>query len=121
MVVSGFSFKDNRKTPILDFLTSCAETSFTNNTDFPVVAGHDLDKILSEQELTLSGLFETDNAIAVGKLLSARYMITGTVMEMPSSVIVFTRIIDIESSEILGATQIIVNKDKDISAMLRSN
>ncbi len=118
MVVSGFSFKDDRAAPILDFLTSFAETSFTNNVDFPVVSRQDLEKVLEEQELALSGLFETENAIAVGELLSARYMVTGTVIEMGSAVIIFSRIIDIESSEILGATQIIVEKDENMATLL---
>ncbi len=120
MVVSGFSFKDEREAPILDFLTNYAETSFMENANFPMVSRQDLEKVLNEQKLVLSGLFETENAISVGELLSARYMITGTVIEMGTSVIIFTRIIDVESAEILGASQIIVAKDQDVSVLLES-
>ena len=45
-------------------------------------------------------------------------MVTGTVVEMGQSVIIFSRIIDIESAQILGATQIIVDKDKDVQKLL---
>ena len=53
-----------------------------------------------------------------GEMLSVRYMVTGMVIEMKSSVIIFTRIIDIETAQILGASQIIVEKDEDVKALL---
>ena len=118
LVVTGFSFKDDRQSPILDVLTSTAETSLLNRIGLPVVSRQDLEKVMEEQKLSLSDLFETENAIAIGQILSARYMITGTVIEMNSSVIIFSRIIDIESAEILGAVQIIVEKDEDVKALL---
>jgi TolB-like protein len=120
LVVTGFSFKDDRQAPILEFLSNYAETSFIKNVNFPVVSRQDLQRVLDEQKLVLSGLFETENAIAVGELLSAHYMVTGTVIEMGSSVIIFSRIIDIESAEILGASQIIVDKDEDVSTLLQA-
>ena len=118
MIVSGFSFKDDREAQILEFLGNYAETNFAGIGTYPLVSREDLNKILIEQKLSLSGLFETENAIAVGEMLSAKYMVTGTVIEMKSSVIIFTRIIDIETAQILGASQIIVEKDEDVKALL---
>ena len=118
LVISGFSFKDDRESPILDFLGNYAVSSFSGSETFPLVSREDLDKIMEEQKLTLSGLFETETAISVGELLSAKYMITGTVIEMNASVIIFTRIINIETSQIIGASQIIVNKDTNVTSLL---
>ena len=120
VAITGFSFKNEREAPILDLLNNYAETSFINNVNFPVTSRQDLEQVLNEQKLQLSGLFETKNAITVGELLSARYMVTGTVIEMGSSVIIFTRIIEVESAEIIGASQIIVKKDEDVSILLES-
>ncbi len=74
--------------------------------------------VLREQELALSDLMDTSKAIMVGKFLSATLILTGTVIEMSESVIIFGRVIDVQTAEIQSAAQIIVQKNADLSSLL---
>ena len=66
----------------------------------------------------MSDLVDTAKAIAVGKVLAARYILTGSVIEMPSSVVIFGRIVNVETSEVESAAQVIVPKSGEVKALL---
>ena len=118
VAVTGFSFKDNRDVPFLDLVSGYAETGFVSKLDFPVIEQKKLDNVLAQQKMTLSGLYDTAEAVEVGRLLSSRYIVTGNIIEMKKSLIIFSRIIDIETAEIVTAAQIIIKKDSDISDLI---
>jgi TolB-like protein len=67
-----------------------------------------LDAIRAEQNL--AAVLDTDSAVAIGKLLGARYMITGQVIPMTSQVIVFGRVIHVETGEIISAAQVFLDR-----------
>ena len=48
----------------------------------------------------------------------AKYIITGTVIPMQDSVVVFGRLIDVESAEIISVAQIILSK-KEVGDVLK--
>jgi hypothetical protein len=68
--------------------------------------------------MALSDLVDTSKAIEIGKFLAADYIVTGSVIEMTDSVVIFGRIINIETSEIESVAQIIVPKDADVRKLL---
>ena len=70
-----------------------------------------LDAVQREQHIHLTGILDTDSAIRVGKLLGAHYMVTGQVIPMTSQVIIFGRVIHVETGEILSAAQIILERN----------
>jgi hypothetical protein len=74
--------------------------------------------VLKEQALALSDLMDTAKAIDVGKILTANHILTGTVIEMPSSVVIFGRIINVETAEIDSAAQVIVPKNREVESLL---
>ena len=74
--------------------------------------------VLEEQKLALSDLIDTTNAIKVGQLLTVSHILTGTVLEMPASVVIFGRIINVETAEVESAAQVIVPKNREVSALL---
>ena len=73
---------------------------------------------MTEQELALSDLMDTSQAIEVGKFLTADYIVTGSVLEMPTSVVIFGRIINVETAEIESVAQVIVRKTANLSKLL---
>jgi len=73
---------------------------------------------LAEQQLSLSDLMETTEAIKVGRVLSADYILTGTVILMSSSVVIFGRIIDTETTAVESAAQVIVPIDAELRTLL---
>ncbi|TFG59575.1 MAG: hypothetical protein E4H36_13565, partial [Spirochaetales bacterium] len=118
LAVSGFSFTEEKKAPILSLLDNSAEVAMKSLKKVTLVDRKQLDKVLAEQKLSLTGLFETDTAIEIGKLLSAQYMLTGTIVPMKSSIAVFSRIINVETGVVESAAQIVLPRNKEIEDML---
>jgi TolB-like protein len=77
-----------------------------------------LDLLLSEQELALSDLMDTENAIEIGRFLAANYIVTGTVIETAGTVIVFGRVIDVATGEVESVAQVILPKDGNLIRLL---
>ncbi|MBT3275565.1 MAG: VWA domain-containing protein [Spirochaetales bacterium] len=118
IAVSGFTEKDGGGCPMLDFLNELAVLEMSKYDSLKVVERSRLDSVISEQKLSLSSLTDTDTAIQVGNLLSAKYILTGSLIEMPASVVVFGRIINTGSGEIESVAQIVLPKNQEVSAML---
>jgi curli biogenesis system outer membrane secretion channel CsgG len=74
--------------------------------------------VLAEQELSLSDLMDTSRAIAVGRLLAANYIVTGSVIELAATVVIFGRVINIETGEVESVAQVIVPIDAEVKELL---
>lgn len=68
-----------------------------------VVERTDIQKILDELELGHSGVADPDTAAKVGKLLGAEWLVLGTYFEMGGVLFVQSRIVRVETGEILAA------------------
>jgi len=62
----------------------------------------DIKKMLEEQELSLSGIVAPGKATQVGQLTGAKILLTGSVIEVGSSVYIVAKIIGTETSRVLG-------------------
>lgn len=69
-----------------------------------LVDREDLSKTLQEQELSLSGMVAPDAAVQVGRLVGAKLIITGSVVEADKSLYLVAKIIGTETSRVLGQT-----------------
>ncbi len=69
-----------------------------NSGKFLVVERAQMDKILKEQGLQQSGCTDVSCAVEVGKVLSARKILVGTVMKLGGTLVITGRIVDVESS-----------------------
>jgi TolB-like protein len=118
IAVAGFSYPNNRRAPILDLLNEYALVSMTGVDKLKVIERRILNAILEEQELQLSGLMDTAQAIKVGRLSAAQWILTGTVIDMPESLVVFIRVIDVQSGEILSVSQVLLAKEPEILQLL---
>jgi len=70
--------------------------------DVVVVERVDIEKILKEQQLTLSGLVAPDQAAKVGKLLGAQLLLTGRVTAAGKMIYVICKIINTETGQVKG-------------------
>jgi TolB-like protein len=61
---------------------------------------------------------DTEQAIQVGKFLAANYIVTGSVIEMAASVVIFGRIINVETGEVESVAQVIMPMDRNIKKLL---
>jgi hypothetical protein len=62
----------------------------------------DLEKVLGEQELGLSGTVGADSAAKVGNLTGAKVIVTGRVFKIDSQMTLVAKIIGTETSRVLG-------------------
>ncbi len=64
----------------------------------------DLEKILQEKALNLSGAVAPGQAVQVGQLTGAKILVTGSVIEAGNSIYMVAKIIGTETSRVLGAS-----------------
>ena len=118
IAVSGFSTKDGKESGLTQYLDEMAVLEMSKHKGARIVERDKMKEVIEEQKLALYDLVDTTTAVEVGKLLAASHIITGSVIEMASSVVIFARIIDLESGEVTSAAQIIVPRDTEVESML---
>lgn len=64
----------------------------------------EMNKTLQEHEINLSGMVTPDQAIQIGKLIGAKIIITGSVIESDKTLYLVAKIIGAETSRVLGAS-----------------
>ncbi|MBL8967545.1 MAG: VWA domain-containing protein [Spirochaetaceae bacterium] len=70
-----------------------------------IVERKDLQKILKELELQLSGLADEESAAKVGKLLGAEVLVSGSVYRKDDRYELFLKLVRVETAEVLAATK----------------
>jgi TolB-like protein len=118
LAVSEFAMKGGKRCPLVDMINESATTELASLRGVKVVERTRLDEVLAEQELAVSDLADTTRAIRIGSLLSAGYIVTGTVVEMSRTVVIFGRVINVETGEVESAAQVIVPKSGDVAKLL---
>jgi DNA-binding beta-propeller fold protein YncE len=114
----GFGFPDNRQSEILDLLNETAASYSSELSQYTFIEREKINEVLTENELSISDLRDTGTAIGVGEFLSANYILTGTVIEMSESVVIFCRVVNVETAEIESVGQVIVPRSEEVDAML---
>jgi len=82
-------------------LASLTVTEVSANPGVRVVERAQLQQILQEQNLGHEGRVDSTSLVQIGKLIGARYMVTGTLYDMHGNLRIDTRIFDVETSQIL--------------------
>ncbi|GHV51414.1 hypothetical protein AGMMS49579_06660 [Spirochaetia bacterium] len=96
--------------PLLAYLNESLLVALTGDPRLTLVERGRLDAVRAEQNLLRTGVLDTDDAITVGKLLGAQFIITGQVIPMAAQVIVFGRVINVETGEIVSAAQVFLER-----------
>ncbi len=76
----------------------------------------DLDKILTEAELNLSGVIAADQAIQIGKLSGAKIIITGSIFKLDKKTYIVAKIIGTETGRVLGKS---VNGVEELDVLVK--
>ena len=118
VAISGFTTGANRPSALIDLLNEMAVMEIGRIDTLRLVERARLDSLLAEQELALSDLMDTEQAIEVGRFLAANYIVTGSVIEMEATVVIFGRVINVETGEVESVAQVILPKDADLTRLL---
>lgn len=72
------------------------------NPDLMMVDRQEMDKIMKEHELNVSGAVNQSQAVQIGKLIGAKLLITGSIVEADKTMYLVVKIIGTETSRVLG-------------------
>lgn len=89
-------------------------TEFSGRDGIEVIERAQLNDLLTEQRLALSGRVDESSAIEIGRLLGAQYMFYGAVTSIAGSLRVDIRAIDVETSEVVS----VLKQTDETSALL---
>lgn len=93
-------------------------TSIVKSGRFDVVERAMLQKIISEQKLSSTGLIDEDSATKLGKLLGVKVIISGSVLKMQDSIEINSRVISVESGSIIAADNIRGSASNDLHLLV---
>lgn len=74
------------------------------NPNLYLVDREDMKKMLDEQELNLSGMVNSSQAVQVGQLTGAKVLVTGSIIEADKNLYIVAKLIGTETSRVLGAS-----------------
>jgi TolB-like protein len=107
--VSVLYFQNTAKNAELDWLSKGMAdmliTDLAGTGKLAVVEREELQKLLKEQELALSGLFDEQGAVKIGKMLSASRIVMGSFIVMQGTLRVDAKLVDVETARVLKAVQ----------------
>jgi len=106
---------DQSDRPDAEYFTEQLLFSFSRNKAFKAVERQDLQTILRELQINLSGLVEEKNAANAGKMLGAEMIITGKLVEKKNEFTIFLKLLRVETAEILSITKLKIDKLLGIS------
>ena len=120
LAVSGFSLAGTSGASLVEVLNEAGATFLRtlSGSSHPLVERRRMDEILREQELALSDLVDPQAALSVGQILAADYLLTGTVIPMSESVVIFARILNVECAVIESVAQVIVARGPEVDSLL---
>ena len=90
--------------------------ALSRNKTFTTVERKDLQKILAELELQLSGLADEANAARVGRILGAEVLLSGTLYRKADSFELFLKLVRVETGEVLAVTKAKVDAKLGLSS-----
>lgn len=85
-------------------VTDLLFASLAARPEFYLVERSEMQKLQDEQELNLSGMVVSDQAVQVGKLTGAKLLITGSVIESDNALLLVGKVIGTENSRVLGVS-----------------
>jgi TolB-like protein len=81
-------------------------SELSQNPNLRVIERSRLREILEEQGLVSSRQVDPQTAVQIGKLIGARYMITGVYMDLFGDFRIDARVVDVETGEVLRAREV---------------
>jgi hypothetical protein len=104
LTVAVFDF-DSRDEAVRDLgpkVATLVNASLSAQPDLITVERTELDKVLGEQELGLSGTVSPESAAKVGKLTGAKVLVSGRVFKADGHTIIVAKVIGTETSRVFG-------------------
>jgi len=96
--------------PDAEYFSEQLVLSLARNGTFAAVERKDLQSVLGELELQMSGITDEANAAKVGKVMGAQMLLTGRLFDRADAYEIFLKLLRVETGEILSVTKLVVDK-----------
>jgi TolB-like protein len=96
----------NAAVPLGKTVSAMLVTEFSERPGMQVIERQQLNEMLREQDLALSGRVDESSAIEIGKLLGAQYVLTGQATDIVGNLRMDIRAVDVETSEIVAVLKL---------------
>jgi hypothetical protein len=104
VAVINFATSDEKLQPKTEETAVLLSAALSSNPQVWMVEREDIDKILAEQTLKLSGLTDAANVVSTGRLLGAQVLVTGRLVQSGNNLNVVAKIISTSTSRVFGET-----------------
>jgi hypothetical protein len=104
LTVAVFDF-DSKEEAVRDLgpkVATLVNANLSMQPDIITVERAELEKVLGEQELGLSGTVSTESAAKVGQLTGAKVLVTGRVFKVENQTMIVAKVIGTETSRVFG-------------------
>lgn len=96
-------------------------TSGSNAGKFDVVERRLLARVLQEQQLTDSSLFDAASITKIGKILGIQVLVTGSIADLGTEIKINARAISVESAKVFAAAAIKITKTESVRQMMNQS
>jgi len=103
VAVFDFESKDEAVRDLGPKVSALISANLSAEPNIVLVERAELEKVLSEHELNLSGTVSADTAVRVGNLTGAKVLVTGRVIKAENSIVIAAKIIGTETSRVYGS------------------
>jgi len=103
-----------RRNSLHEIVANEIENKLFEDERFTVIEREDIDELIKEQKLKLTGLTEKKESKAIGAFLEADYLLMGTVAKLNEIVLINLKIVDVVSSEVVYSTRVSAKKEENI-------
>lgn len=102
VAVFDFESKDEAVRDLGPKVATLLNATLSGEANLIMVERAELEKVLGEQELGLSGTVSTDTAAKVGNLTGAKVLVTGRVFKVDKETMIVAKVIGTETSRVYG-------------------
>src|SRR5664279_3864109 len=102
VAVFDFESKDEAVRDLGPKVATLVNANLSAEPNLILVERAELDKVLGEQELGLSGTVTPDSAAKIGQLTGAKVLVTGRVFKVGDQTIIVAKVIGTETSRVYG-------------------
>ncbi len=118
VAIAEFVDLDGKVTSFGKFLAEELVTRLYKTKKLKVIERQRLDKVIAEQNLSLTEVIEASSAKRIGRILGVDAIVTGTISELGNNFRINARIINTETGELLAAAGTTVAKDQEVCSLI---
>jgi Mg-chelatase subunit ChlD len=110
IVLCGFMTDVEDQSDLITLLNTMTQGEIAKVPHMRVIEKQKLDAVLEEKRISPTDLLDTTIAIEIGELVTADYLLIGSVAETKNTIVVLGRLINIETANIESVVQVILSK-----------